>query len=231
MIECFDGECRPWTKTGCSCCPIRPFKIYQGNGCSIKERLYCKKNDIGVMISPGGCTAPQNFNYYAIDNGAYSAWVNNFDWDAEGFKSYLRKLLKKKSPDFVVVPDKVAKGLESLSFSIVWSSILKDLYPDLNQYLAVQDGMTIADVSPYVQNFGGIFVGGSLNWKIKTAEQWANLAHKHQLFCHVGRVGTWNRIVWAMRIGADSIDSSSWPQNNSWHHIENAKKQKILEVV
>jgi len=139
-------------------------------------------------------------------------------------------MLERGTPDFIVTPDKVAKGLESLAFSVEWAVKLRVAYPDLRQYLAVQDGMTAKDVEPYLSLFNGLFVGGSLSWKYETAEEWVSFAHAHGLPCHIGRVGTWDKIVWAMRIGADSIDSSSWAQNDSWHHIEYAKAQKILEV-
>jgi hypothetical protein len=206
------------------------MKIYQGNGNSKKDREYCKKNGIGIMLSPGGCTDPKHFAYFAIDNGAYSAFVQGKEWDGSAYEKYLDKLLTKGTPDFIVTPDKVAKGKESLLFSVVWAQMIRSKYPDLNQYLAVQDGMTVEDVEPYLEMFNGIFVGGTLDWKYETAEKWVELAHRHGLPCHIGRVGTKNKIRWAMTIGADSIDSSSWAQNDSYHHIENARAQTVIEV-
>lgn len=208
------------------------MRIYQGNGNNKKVREYCMKNGIGIMLSPGGCTDPKHFSYFAIDNGAYSAFVQGKEWNGTAYEKYLAKLLSKGNPDFIVTPDKVAKGKESLFFSLVWNDMLRNKYPDVAQYLAVQDGMTVQDVEPSLdlRRFDGIFVGGTLDWKYKTAEGWINLAHRYGVPCHIGRIGTKNKIRWAMTIGADSIDSSSWAQNDSFHHIENARAQSVIKV-
>jgi hypothetical protein len=136
-------------------------------------------------------------------------------------------LKKRATPDFVVCPDEVAKGHDSLMFSVKW---IRNLPAEGRYYLAVQDGMSLTEVELYLKWFSGLFVGGSLDWKLATSPEWVALAHKHQKPCHIGRVGTWNRIVWAARISADSIDSTSWAQNDSYHHLEYAKMQHTLEV-
>ena len=90
-------------------------------------------------------------------------------------------------PDFVVIPDIVAGGLASLEWSAFW----RDTVPEeFRAYLAVQDGMTAADVVPHLTRYHGIFVGGSLHWKLATGAVWAELARRHGLGCHIGRVGT-----------------------------------------
>ena len=109
------------------------------------------------------------------------------------------------APDFVVCPDRVAGGLDSLEFSRLWLERCESLRPGLRYYLAVQNGMTHDDVS--TDGFAGIFVGGDLPWKIATGESWVRFAHDRHLPCHIGRVGTAKRVYWARRIGADSIDS------------------------
>lgn len=230
VSNCFDGPCKPWTHLGCRSCAVRPFKFYQGNGNAKDDRQYCQENGIGMMVSPGGCTSPQNFPGFAVDNGAFSAYINESKWDGQKYKRYLANLISKGAPDFIITPDRVAKGNKSLRFSVAWAKWIRKKHPEVRQYLAVQDGMEPEDLLPYLWMFDGIFVGGSLDWKYQTAQMWVNFAHYHGKPCHIGRIGTWDKIVWAMRIGADSIDSSSWAQNGSWHHIEYAKAQKILEV-
>ena len=117
-------------------------------------------------------------------------------------------------PDFIVLPDLVAQGRASLEFSasyVVGERAPLGGYPaGAPLYLAVQDGMSIAEVFEVVCNLGigGIFVGGTLEWKIKTAAQWVRAAHRLGRPVHIGRVGTVDRLRWARRIGADSIDSS-----------------------
>jgi hypothetical protein len=64
--------------------------------------------------------------------------------------------------------------------------------------------------------FDGIFVGGTLGWKLRTGDAWVRFAHARGLPVHVGRVGTARRVGWARRIGADSIDSCLplWSREN-----------------
>lgn len=64
--------------------------------------------------------------------------------------------------------------------------------------------------------FSGIFVGGSLPWKLETGAQWVREAHARHLPCHIGRVGTAKRVRWAKASGADSIDSCLplWSEEN-----------------
>lgn len=80
---------------------------------------------------------------------------------------------------------------------------------DLPAYLVVQDGQPEADVRLAVlrDDFAGIFVGGSLDWKRATAVRWVDLAHELGKPCHIGRVGTIQRTRWAKDLGADSVDS------------------------
>ena len=68
--------------------------------------------------------------------------------------------------------------------------------------------MTEADVMPELRRYHGIFVGGSLAWKLATGAAWAKLARRRGLRCHIGRVGTADRVHWARSIGATSIDSA-----------------------
>jgi len=54
----------------------------------------------------------------------------------------------------------------------------------------------------------GLFVGGSLPWKLETGAAWCALGLELTIPVHVGRVGTFDRVLWAREIGAASIDSS-----------------------
>jgi hypothetical protein len=226
-IECFKGPCDPWVLTkNCHNCPIRPMKVYQGNNTGEKSVKVCQQQGIGILLC-AGYRNPDRFAYYAVDNGAFSSWINNRPWDPVKFLKLLDKLeTVSRAPDFVIVPDKVAAGNESLDFSLAW----RDKLPNIGTryYLAVQDGMSSERVDDVLDSFGGLFVGGTMDWKLQTAEEWVELAHVHRKPCHIGRIGTWGRIVWAAQIDADSIDSTSWGHNDSWHHIEYAQRQEVL---
>jgi hypothetical protein len=117
-------------------------------------------------------------------------------------------------PDFVVLPDVVAAGPASLHFSLRWLSALRPLAVPLA--LVVQDGMTPDDVAPHLAHVALLFVGGSHAWKLRTGAAWVAWAHAHGHPCHIGRVGTTRKLLWARRIGADSVDSSlpNWSGEN-----------------
>lgn len=210
------------------------MKVYCGATGSKKKLDYMWKNNYGLMLNPSIWKYGRNvpWKYWALDNGAYKAYTDNTKFDSQKFlKTIYQKLPKAKViPDFIVVPDKVGAGLESLQFSLAWHSKLKYM-EEYNWYLAVQDNMQISDVENLVSNFDGIFVGGSVKWKVSTGESWVNLAHRYNRPCHIGRVGVFKRIMWAKRIGADSIDSTNFVRNpNGFRSLESAKVQTMLEA-
>ena len=177
----------------------------------------------------GECTVrgelPARRTPFFHDNGAYR------DWEAAGrpvgdaavahaamtfnCTRWLRDMrwmsYRNIVPDFVVVPDIVTGGVESLAFSAGW----RDFVPaEMPAYLAVQNGMGHGDVAAHLDEmaaadwpYAGLFVGGDLDWKLATGEAWVDFAHERGLRCHIGRVGTASRVAWARAIGADSIDS------------------------
>jgi hypothetical protein len=156
---------------------------------------------------------PSRRQPWAYDNGAFVDWRRGQRFNADAFEADMDRLPSLSNPDFIVVPDIVAGGPLSLGFSLAWRDMLDGLAP---LYLAVQDGMTTEDVAPFVDDFAGLFVVGTLPWKLRTGTSWVSLAHAHERPCHIGRVGTMERVQWARRIGADSIDSCLplWSEDN-----------------
>jgi len=112
-------------------------------------------------------------------------------------------------PDFVVVPDKVTMGDNSLRYSEAWMPYLNKNFPYFKYYLAVQDGMNLDDVERKIRHrmFDGLFLGGTKPWKYKEGHFWVELAHKYGLPIHCGGIGTRKNILWAKSRGFDSIDS------------------------
>jgi hypothetical protein len=159
---------------------------------------------LGELVVRG--ELPARRRPFAHDCGAYRDWragrpFNVVRWDRDMRWMSYRGIV----PDFVVVPDIVAGGIASLEWSAFWRRSVPDGFP---AYLAVQDGMTTADALPHLRDYRGIFVGGSLRWKLATGAVWAKLAQRRGLRCHIGRVGTAERVHWARSIGATSIDSA-----------------------
>ena len=137
---------------------------------------------------------------WAFDNGAYKDWTARTPFNEVKF---LRAVEQARDADFIVVPDVVAGGLKSLEFSEAW-------FPRLHgytRYLALQDGMLPKHIAPVVQKYDGLFLGGTLPWKLATLQQWRNVTRKWGKPLHVGRVGTRRRALRCRAVGVDSIDS------------------------
>jgi hypothetical protein len=142
---------------------------------------------------------------YAIDNGAWHNWKKNLPFDDAGFRSLVET--HAGAADFVVIPDKVAAGNESLEFSRLW---VGSMPRGRMLLLVVQDGMTAADVGAFVRNYRcGIFLGGSTEWKLKTMYGWGMLAHGLGCYYHIGRVNSAKRIRLAAEAAAHSFDGTS----------------------
>ena len=209
------------------------MKVYCGSTAG-KALEYMWDNNYGLTLTPKTWRYQYDakWRYWTLDNGAYSSYLNGEDFDEQAFTEMIYKKLPKvkTKPDFIIVPDIVGAGARSLEFSLKWIDKLKEL--DYKWYLAVQDGIECKEVEPVIHKFDGIFVGGTVKWKIKTGSKWVDFAHNNNLPCHIGRVGTFKRIVWAKRIGADSIDSTNFLKNpkTGFRPLESAKVQTLLEA-
>lgn len=156
-----------------------------------------------LMVSAKGALRAEGFPY-AIDNGAWSAYVAGEPFDEPAFLRAYGRL--GHGADFVVLPDIVAGGGASLAFSLAWRARLDAVCP---QMLAVQDGMTPAEVGPLVGQALGIFVGGTSEWKEATMALWGAVARERGAKLHVGRVNSRRRVALCAAAGADSFDGSS----------------------
>jgi hypothetical protein len=156
-------------------------------------------------LTPSKPAPPANFRF-GIDNGAWSAYQQKVPFDSDGFEALVERL--GCAADFIVIPDIVGNGNDSLEFSISWLSRLRNLKHLL---LAVQDGMTAHDVGMVLrQNVRvGLFLGGSTEWKLKEMYAWGMVAHAWKRHFHVGRVNTGRRIRLCAEAGADSFDGTS----------------------
>lgn len=147
---------------------------------------------------------------WALDNGAWPAFAQGIEWDEAAFL----RALDRYGPgaDFIVVPDIVGDGPASLARTREWLPRLlarADL-GDVRLLIAVQDGMTFADIEPLLTSPRiGIFIGGSTEWKIAAIEPWGRWAKGLGLYVHCGRVNTARRIALCAAGGIDSIDGTS----------------------
>ncbi len=186
---------------------------YVGDTRSRKLLARCREAGVGQIIVRGRLSG-RRLDAWAYDNGAFEDWRKGRPFDAVQFAADLDTIDAGgiPAPRFVVAPDVVAGGLDSLALSLRW---IRER-PRADWYLAVQDGMEPSDI-PWNEAFAGVFVGGTLEWKLARGAEWVRAAHEHGRPCHVGRVGTSRRVAWARDIGADSIDSCLplWSNENA----------------
>ena len=208
------------------------MRLYTAGG-SRANRKACAELGVGLMMCDGW-RDPSEYPYFAVDNGAYSAWSQGRAWNPAPFLAILHRCAERdRRPDFAVLPDIVGGGYESLKRSHYWRIVRDELFPGFRWALAVQDGMTPESVHGFAipGQVSTIFVGGTMEWKLATMEQWAEFAHRRGLECHVGRMGTVERMLMAERAGADSIDSTTWVQRNGClrHHVTEYRARTTLD--
>lgn len=159
----------------------------------------------GLLVSATGAHRTEGFQQYAIDNGAWTAYQRGEPWEEAAFVDLVAKL--GSGAEFIVAPDIVAGGLDSLRRSVTWLERLEGI--GRRRLIAVQDGMGTADVRPLLSRTVGIFVGGSVPWKLSTVRSWGALARDCGAYLHVGRVNTARRIALCASAAADSFDGTS----------------------
>lgn len=177
-----------------------------------------------VLLSPLGTWNTHRFPY-GIDNGAWSSHTQGIPHDLARFHQLA--LRYGTDADFVVAPDIVAGGLKSLRLTLSWLARLDfcrlRLFP-------VQDGMTPADVAPHLGAAVGIFIGGTAEWKERTADAWGDLAARAGCYLHVGCVNTRRRISICAQAGADSFDGTSATMySKSLPLLEASRRQLALD--
>lgn len=157
-----------------------------------------------LMLSATGVWRTEGFPY-ALDNGAWTAFQSGAPFDVARFTGLLERF--GEGADFVVVPDVVRGGHESLRLSLRWLDRL--WWVKCPRLVAVQDGVTPADLDWLLGSDVGIFVGGTDDWKEKTMGIWAAAARARGAICHVGRVNTQRRLRKCLAAEVDSFDGSS----------------------
>ena len=164
-----------------------------------------RAHDWRLLVSRGGVWRTEGFDRYALDNGAWSDFQAGRPFDSDAFDALLDQ--HGCGADWIVLPDIVAGGLDSLRLSARWLNRCLSVC-DL-VLLAVQDGMTEADVAPLVGRSVGVFLGGSTEWKLANMLRWGEFCAAQSVHYHVARVNTAKRFALAAAAGADSIDGSS----------------------
>ena len=156
-----------------------------------------------LLVSARGRLRDEGFPF-ALDNGAWTAHQRGEAFDVGAFEKAVEWGADRA--DWLILPDIVAGGLASLRFSMEWAPRVAGICPLL---LAVQDGIEVEDVAGLVGPDLGLAIGGTSEWKEKTARHWGRLAASRGAYLHVLRVNTARRIRICQDAGAHSFDGSS----------------------
>jgi len=181
-----------------------------------------------LMVSARGVLRTEGFRY-ALDNGAWTAFQRDEPFDVAAFERAVAML--GDGADFIVLPDIVAGGLDSLTMSVRWWRRLRTLPGGGKAPLlvAVQDGMQPHDLRCLVGPHLGIFVGGSTAWKLRTLHRWGEFGRAKGAYVHVGRVNTVKRVNLCGFAGVSSFDGSG-PSRfaDELARLDNARRQAVL---
>lgn len=140
------------------------------------------------------------------DSGAYHYHNQNLPFDVLNYERLLT-WIRPLRPRFVMLPDILGQGRESLALSMRWCPILAQL--GIPAALVVQDGMTVEEVLPLVGPDLAVCIGGTTEWKLDTLGAWCGAAHERGAWVHVLRVNTARRIRLCDQAGANSFDGTS----------------------
>jgi hypothetical protein len=211
------------------------MKIYTGMSGKGTDPEKCRlakirKYGLGVMISSSSRKPNKDIKEFscALDNGAFACHRKGYPFMEKVFLDTLDTSYRVGIKlDFIVTPDIVCGGKKSLDFSLKWADGRLSTCPSLA--LVVQDGMVVKDLDHTIMNrFSHLFVGGSVAWKWETAHEWILHAASYGMKCHIGQCGQLKYLNKAKNLSADSVDSTSFVVNDSWHILEEFNSDDTL---
>jgi hypothetical protein len=171
---------------------------------------------MGHLYSPGAQRGPWPFMPYALDNGAFPAFLEGKSFDFVAWRELLNwARLQPQRALWAAVPDVVADREGTLRNWGLWVDEVRAA--GLRPTFVAQDGMTFADV-PTADCV--VFLGGSTEWKEAAIEPWCR---RFPGRVHVGRVNKADRLLRCYRAGAISVDGTGW-----WHKKQRAELMQFL---
>ncbi len=162
----------------------------------------------GLLVSRAGVWRTEGFGRICGDNGAWADFQAGRPFDEDSYDRFLDWLAGQAViADWLVLPDIVAGGLDSLELSIRYLNRCMSVAPKV--LIAVQDRMETDHVAGLVGPAVGIFLGGSTGWKIARMAEWGKFCADRSVHYHVARVNSIARMNLAASCGATSVDGSS----------------------
>lgn len=144
---------------------------------------------------------------YALDNGAWSAFVAGGTIDLDKYCTAVERL--GAGADWVILPDIVGGGRESLALSLSWLDWT--LCRSRRVLIAVQDGQQPEDVARLLGPRVGVAIGGSTEWKEAQLgrRRWGSLCRDSGAWLHALRVNSHRRHHLAAIGGCHSTDGTN----------------------
>lgn len=156
---------------------------------------------------------------YFLDNGAYTD-----SFDGEAWVEMIDKALTEMPtrPDFVVMPDVYGDAEATIDRHREWlyDRPLPLRSGELPRYWVLQPGLPIGEQFEAVEGCQGVFVGGPRRWKRAHGAEIVAEAEQRGLRTHVGNPGGEDGLVWAYKVGFDSVDTTTVFQNQYWHYLD-----------
>jgi len=155
---------------------------------------------------------------YFLDNGAYTDC-----FDSKAFRETINEALTEmpRSPDFIVLPDVYGAAEATIERHRNW--LYEHRLPvgsgECMRYWVLQPGLPVSEQFDAIEGAQGVFVGGPQRWKRAHAAEIIRRANERNLRTHLGNPGGEDGLVWAYRMGFDSVDTTSVFQNQYWHYL------------
>ena len=197
---------------------------------------FIKQNGYGRMVITKTIT-PYPGEKWAFDNGAFGFYKRCHTFNMDLYIKRLHMASSIGEPWFAVAPDIVMGGDDSLRFSNAWMTRPQsELFS--RWYLAVQDNMLRCNVRAAISeyDYAGLFLGGSNEFKLRTAEMWREVCDDYSINFHYARCGTAKKIRHAKALKCDSIDSAIpiWRtkrMNDLKRYLEDAECTPNLTII
>ena len=160
--------------------------------------------NVGRLLSPRqysrAADTAESGRPWAADNDAFLAW------DLDRYSMMLERIAGLSGCLFVTAPDVVGDNVATDQLWKIWSHVIHQT--GLPAAYVAQDGARF-DRVPWT-GIDALFVGGTTDWKMGDDARWiVDEAKQRELWVHMGRVNSWQRLKYAMSIGVDSIDGTS----------------------
>jgi hypothetical protein len=157
---------------------------------------------LGHLYSPGQQCGPWKFLPYALDNGAFPAFLRGKPFDVGAWRELLAwARVCGQRPTWALVPDVVGDATATLRAWDAYAAETATLGVPLA--FAAQDGHEPSDVPDGAEV---VFIGGSTEWKRAAITPWCRVFPR----VHVGRINTYRWLRVCEAAGAESVDGTGW---------------------